>query len=198
MLSNSSTGLRRRWVSVTAMVAGLLLLTDLTVRPASAQQSAPNRHQDRPAASPSLRDLDFLLGKYRCEFDGNPTVGDSTVFVKTVPILSGRYYELNIKQVKPDVPDLNGKWVIGWSDAESRFVSYYYDEKMMHGSAFAPARSGATLTFTGTYFLAGQGVIEVRDEFVVRDNNHYEIDEYVRRNGGDWIFFDHQDCRRQR
>lgn len=189
---------RNRWRSVMTVATGLCLVLAIgpAVAPAAAEQK-PDSGGSHPVAE-RQHDLDFMLGSYRCEFDGNPTVGDSVVFSRTVPTLSGTFYQMDITQVKPNVPNLHGRWVLGWSEAESQFVSYYYDENVMHGSSFSPGRVGRDMTFEGTYFLAARGPIGVRDVFVIHNNSHFEINEYVKIGGGDWQFFDHQDCRRRR
>jgi hypothetical protein len=204
---------RGRFVGAVATVVGLLLTVGPTVRPADAHlaepdDSSPERPGNTDAAPPEQpvnarrvpaerqHDLDFLLGSFRCEFKGNPQVGDSIIYMRTRPTLDGHFYQIDITQVKPNQPDLHGRWVLGWSEAEAQFVSYYYDENVMHGSSFSPGREGNEMTFTGTYFLASKGVVAVRDEFLVHDDNHFEINEYVKIGDEDWKYFDHQDCRR--
>jgi hypothetical protein len=202
----------RRLGAVAVVALGLALI------PGTAAQSTPGRTPAAdasaagfPAAAlaggsaaasvttPSARmhDLDFLFGPYKCEVSGNSTVGNSTIYIRTRPTLSGHYYQLELSQVKPDQPDvLHGRWVIGWSEAESQFVSFYYDENLMHGSSTSPGRQGANVTFTGDYVLGAKGVFTVRDDFVVHSDRHFEIQEYLKISG-QWVLFDIQDCRWQ-
>ncbi|MCX4902873.1 NlmOI [Streptomyces sp. NBC_00878] len=114
-----------------------------------------------------MKQLDFLLGEFRLEYTNltteQVTTGRATSSGKA--LADGRFHE--ITQYIP-VPGITAVWLIGWSDIEGHFVSFYYDDWGHHGTFTSPGWEDGHFRITGDSSVFGG-----RHRFV----DDYEIDE---------------------
>jgi len=122
---------------------------------------------ERNDIAPEMKQLDFLLGEFELEYTNLTTelvtTGRATSTGKA--IADGRFYE--ITQYIP-VPGITAVWLIGWSDIEGHFVSFYYDDWGHHGTFTSPGWEDGHFRITGDSSVFG-----LRHHFV----DDYEIDE---------------------
>jgi hypothetical protein len=140
-----------------------------------------------------LKDLNFLLGRFRCEWtivvDDPPRKG--TVIWETAPILGGHYYEMRQTSTEPP---LNGRWIFGWSQPDEAFITFYYDDWGNHGTKNSPGWQDGVLNFTGEGL--GFGTRHVfREEFTLVDEDHFIKRGFFQHDGA-WVQADHIECRR--
>lgn len=92
---------------------------------------------ERNDLAPEMKQLDFFLGEFDVEYTNLTTAQVTTGLATSIgkPLVDGRFYE--ITQHIP-VPGITAVWLIGWSDVEQRFVSFYYDDWGHHGTFTSP------------------------------------------------------------
>ncbi len=113
--------------------------------------------------APEMRQLDFLLGDFRIEYTNlttdEVTTGEATC--STRPLADGRFYELT---QRIPVPGIVATWLIGWSDVDKSFVSFYYDDWGHHG------------TFTGPGWVDGH--FRLRGDSAVFGTHHAFVEDF--------------------
>ncbi|MGF1429068.1 DUF1579 family protein [Kitasatospora sp. LaBMicrA B282] len=153
----------------------------------------------RPTARPVKKDneppaemhqLDFLLGTMVTTFD----TGVRMVAV-TRPIMGGRYYQMDLTATYGDgSPKLEGTWVIGWSEPNQYFESYYFDSLGTMGTSTSPGWQDGHLEFVGDHVLGEVGVrSRSKDAYTVIDDQHFRLDAFVEVEG-EWKLYDIQNC----
>jgi hypothetical protein len=148
------------------------------------------RTEHRPP-SPRLKDLDFLLGKMVSNF--NTGVRMEAV---TRRIMHDHYLQMDLTGTYPDGTwKLDGKWIIGWSDVDQMFESYYMDTMGTMSTVTSQGwQEDGHLVFTGSCVLGEIGVRALtKDEYTVINDRHFQLDAYVEVEGA-WKHYDTQDC----
>ncbi|WP_246561310.1 NlmOI [Streptomyces roseirectus] len=109
---------------------------------------------ERNDIAPEMKQLDFLLGEFNLSYTNLTTevvtTGQATSVGKV--IADGRFYE--ITQYIP-VPGITAVWLIGWSDVDKRFVSFYYDDWGHHGTFTSPGWQDGQFRITGESAVFG-------------------------------------------
>lgn len=188
---------RRRRLPAALAVAGVACAAALAVAiPASAAPSAavsaePTATDTASSAPvpPQIKQLDFLLGTLNCVYSDGTKL---TARVK--PVLGGTYVQMSIDSTNAlGNETINGKWILGWDATDSDFISYYYDNLLNQGTSTSPGWQDGNFTLIGQYVLTGHGHLNLKDEFVPIDANHftiYESGEFA----GAWRLLDTQAC----
>lgn len=140
--------------------------------------------------SPRLHELDFLLGTMVTEFDTGVRME-----AVTRPIMGGRYYQMDLKATYGDgSPKLEGIWIIGWSEPDQQFESYYVDSMGTQGVSTSPGWVDGHLDFIGTHVIGEVGVRSPsRDSYTPIDDTHFRLDAFVEVEGK-WKLYDIQNC----
>ncbi|OLZ60599.1 hypothetical protein AV521_45100 [Streptomyces sp. IMTB 2501] len=148
----------------------------------------PVKENNDPPAR--LHELDFLLGKMVTTFD-------TGVLMEAVtrPIMGGHYYQMDLKATYADgSPKLEGKWIIGWSEPDQHFESYYVDSMGTLGVSTSPGWVDGHLEFIGDHVLGEVGVrSRSKDAYTPVDERHFRLDAFVEVDGA-WKLYDIQDC----
>lgn len=199
--SKSSLWSRRpTWgvVRVMAAVAATLAVVGASpgyASPGKPQGGASSPHTGAAAdghRSSPMRELDFLLGSYRCDYTdliSDPPV-TSTVTWSTHRILGGDYYEMRLRGHQ-----FRGRWEFGWNPVDERFVTFYFDDQGISGTSGSAGFVDGTLTFVGPYTAFGQHLLS-QDEFTVVDRRHF-VDDASINPDGTWLPLSHIECERR-
>ncbi|WP_263172706.1 DUF1579 family protein [Streptomyces sp. SCSIO ZS0520] len=145
---------------------------------------------EHPKPSERLKELDFLLGKMTVTF--NTGVRMEAV---TQRIMHDHYIQMDLKSTYADgTPKLEGKWLIGWSEVDQQFESYYVDTLGTLGVSTSPGWQGDHLEFIGEHVLGEVGVrSKSKDAYTPIDATHFRLDAFVEANG-EWKLYDIQEC----
>jgi hypothetical protein len=145
----------------------------------------------RPQPAAELKQLDFLLGDFHCEYTNlasNPPTAGTAEF-NTRAIDGGHFYEMT--QLIP-VPGLECTLIFGWDPVHHRFVVFYHDDLGNHGTATSAGWDAGHLRFTGDYVVDGKAFV-FQEDFSVAGPGHYLKNCFVR-NGDDWTQVDRIEC----
>jgi hypothetical protein len=195
------TGRKSKWISRAAAGAAVLALTATalgtaeasasrvpSLTDATAAEAAFRPKSDAPPAPPQLAELNFLLGTYKCVVTavapGEPPTS-VIVWMRTKPILSGHYYEMEyIQEAIPGViGKVTGKWVWGYTPSDSTYSAYYYDDHDNKGTAFSSGRNAeGKFEFVGDYTVLGD-VGTGHDIFTVVNSRRFTDHSYVKIDG---------------
>ncbi|WP_171171999.1 DUF1579 family protein [Streptomyces sp. I05A-00742] len=148
----------------------------------------PVKENHEPPAQ--LHQLDFLLGKMEVTFN----TGVQMVAM-TAPIMGGQYYQMDLQATYADgSPKLEGKWIIGWSEPDQHFESYYVDSLGTLGWSTSPGWQDGHLEFVGSHVLGEVGVrSKSKDAYFPIDDTHFRLDAFVEVEG-EWKLYDIQHC----
>lgn len=146
---------------------------------------------DQPPPSPRLKELDFLLGKMVTNFDTGVRM---EAVVRRV--MHGHYIQMDLSGTYPDGTwKLDGKWIIGWSEVDQHFESYYMDTLGTMSCVTSPGwQEDGHLVFSGSCILGEVGVrAPTKDVYTVISDGHFQLDASVLVDG-EWKHYDTQDC----
>jgi hypothetical protein len=124
----------------------------------------------RGEPAPEMRQLDFLLGDFRIEYTNltteKVTTGEANCSARL--LADGRFLELT---QRIPVPGIVATWLIGWSDVDKAFTSFYYDDWGHHGVFGGPGWADGHFRLSGesAVFGARHGFVE---DFEVIDDDH--------------------------
>ncbi|HET9171569.1 MAG TPA: DUF1579 family protein [Actinospica sp.] len=186
---------RRRTLTAAAAIAGAAALAAAIPAAASTASAhaapAPATATATSTAPAQIKQLDFLLGTLNCVYS------DGTLLsAKVKPILGGTYVQMDIKSTNAlGTEAITGKWILGWDSTDSQFISYYYDNLLNQGTSTAPGWQDGSFTLIGQYVLTGHGHLNLKDQFVPVDANHFTIYESGEIAGA-WKLLDTQACTR--
>ncbi|MEV6380911.1 NlmOI [Streptomyces sp. NPDC051773] len=125
----------------------------------------------RPDVAPEMKQLDFLLGDFRVEYTNftteKVTTGEATW--STRPVADGRF--LHMTQTIP-VPGIVADWLFGWSEVDSAFICFYYDDWGNHGTFTSPGWVDGRFRVSGDSAVFG-GRHSFVDDFSVVDDDHF-------------------------
>lgn len=140
--------------------------------------------------APRMKELDFLLGRMTVSFDTGVKME-----ALTQPIMGGHYYQMDLKSTYADgSPKLEGKWIIGWSEVDQHFESYYVDTLGTLGVSTSTGWQDGHLEFIGEHVLGEVGVrTRSKDSYVPVNERHFKLEAFVEVNG-EWKLYDIQDC----
>ncbi|WEV23867.1 DUF1579 family protein [Streptomyces sp. 71268] len=152
--------------------------------PRNAADSAPQQHT-RPhkprtlPAPPQIRGLDFLLGRFTCDYAPPPGSKPATMTMTTKRAMGGHYLYTDATMQPGDVV---GRATFGWDPVAKKFINQYHDNWGSNGNyAAAPWKDGH-LIFTGSLSQvvkpdpSGEttGVpISLHDDYQVVNKNHF-------------------------
>jgi len=131
----------------------------------------------RNEVAAEMRQLDFLLGDFRIEYTNmtteKVTTGEATCSAR--PVADGRFCEWT--QHIP-VPGIVATWLIGWSDVDESFVSFYYDDWGHHGVFTSPGWVDGHFRISGDSAVFG-ATHRFVDDFEVVDADHFFKRGYI-------------------
>jgi hypothetical protein len=186
----------RRWkrllpvsVLVAAVAAAVATAVALPAHGAAAHGAAAPAGNSDPAPA-QMKELDFILGSYRCvvtnTVPGQPVSQDVFEYVAT-PVLGGHWYEMDGEQLpSKSLPEtIHFRWVYGWNPVTSTFTEYYYDDHSGEAVQTSPGWKDGTIDFTGPYYLYG-GTVTFRDVYTVVSQNEYRDSSSIQQ-GTRWV-----------
>lgn len=148
----------------------------------------PVKENNDPPAR--LRELDFLLGTMITTFD-------TGVRMESVakPTMRGHCIQMDLTATYADgSPKLEGRWIIGWSEPDQQFESYYVDSMGTLGVSTSPGWQDGKLEFVGSHVLGEVGVrSRSKDAYTLVDDTHFRLDAFVEVEGK-WKLYDVQNC----
>jgi hypothetical protein len=157
----------------------------------------PITERPRPARrepSPRMQELDFLVGTITSQFD------TGVRFESAIrPIMDGLYLYTDLHATYADGSWRNdGIWIVGWSEPDHAFQSYYVDAMGNQGTSSSPGWQDGVLEFVGSGVVGEVGVRTVtKDRYTRIAEDHFQLEAYVQVNG-EWKRYDAQDCYRRR
>ncbi|HLL65108.1 MAG TPA: DUF1579 family protein [Micromonosporaceae bacterium] len=149
---------------------------------------------ERKEPAKELQQLDFLLGRMVSHFNTGVRFE-----AETRPIMGGHYYVMDLHATHQDgTPKLDGIWIIGWSEVDNHFESYYVDSLGTMGTSTSPGWEDGHLAFVGSHVVGEVGVRTMTKDFYTPiDDDHFRLDAYVEVDG-EWKLYDVQQCERTR
>ncbi|MEU6356324.1 DUF1579 family protein [Streptomyces sp. NPDC047072] len=147
---------------------------------------------ERPEPSPRMRELDFMLGTVASVFDTGVRFECTTR-----PILGGLYLQMDVHATYADGSWRNdGIWIVGWSEVDQSFQSYYVDALGNQGMSTSPGWQDGVLEFVGSTSMTEVGARGMTmDRYTVIDDDHFQLVAYVQVDG-EWKRWNTQDCHR--
>ncbi|WP_086710017.1 hypothetical protein [Streptomyces antimycoticus] len=180
------TARRRKWIRrVPAGVVGVaaVSLIALTVSPVNAEpdgRAKPPRGRNPLPAPPQIRDLDFLLGSYTCEYTPPPGGTAAVLKLTTRRALGGHYFYTDATL---DPGNVVGRSAFGWNPVDGKFINQYHDNWGSSGNYTSSGWKDGHLIFKGpltqviTPNATGQtsGVkLDLMDDYQVLGRGHFK------------------------
>jgi len=165
---------------VVAVVVALGLSTTWSVN-AAGEDGRATTTTGSTSAPEEMRDLDFLLGSWRCPTTvtapGAPS--ETSVVVGTIkPVLGGAWYQWDaLRLPNEQMPQKAlSRWMIGgWNATDQTFTALYTDDRGTHGEETTEpgAATDGHLKFIGEYTMA-KGKYTFIDEFTRISDDHFQ------------------------
>ncbi len=180
------TARRRRWTrQVPAGVVGVaaVSLIALTVSPVNAEpdtRGKPPRGRNPLPAPPQIRDLDFLLGSYTCDYTPPPGGNPAVLTLNTKRAMGGHYLYTDATLEPGNVV---GRSSFGWNPVDGKFITQYHDNWGSSGNYTSSGWKDGHLIFKGpltqviTPNASGQttGVkLDLKDDYQVLGPGHFK------------------------
>jgi hypothetical protein len=111
--------------------------------------STASRAEPPLPAPPQMRDLDALLGRWKClQTDPPPPAGQegTVMYVDTKRALNGHYL---YSDVVLNPGNLHGRQVFGWNPVDGVFTRFEYDDWGTSDTTTSPPLKDGHLVFTG-------------------------------------------------
>ncbi|MEV8441836.1 hypothetical protein AB0425_31015 [Actinosynnema sp. NPDC051121] len=165
-----------KWKSGALAAAAVLAVSAVGVASAERDATGPTAAASAP---PEMRQLDFLLGSWRCTFSvpvpggGPSTTGEVVSTVK--PVLGGQWYEWNALTVPTETsPEPKAsRWLFGgWNATEGTFTAFYLDDRGHRGVSTSPGARDGHVVFSGP-FTTPRGPATYVDDFQPQGRNRF-------------------------
>jgi Protein of unknown function (DUF1579) len=153
--------------------------------------------QPREPLAEQMHQLDFLLGYWKCVLTHTSDPDNPINQIYTIrSTLGGNWYEMHVYQPPtPEVPNpTSSRTIMGWNNATSTFVDFYFDSKAGQGTGTSPGWQDGHLVFT-TDFLFNTVTRKLRDDFVSLDSDHF-VDYFSALRNGNWVATGVLECTR--
>ncbi|WP_307821561.1 hypothetical protein [Streptomyces coffeae] len=122
----------------------------LTMSPVNAepdtQGKKPPRSTNPLPAPPQMRDLDFLLGTYTCDYTPPPGGKPAVLGMTTKKAMGGHYYYTDATLEPGKVV---GRSSFGWNPVDNTFINQYHDNWGSSGNYSSPGWKNGHLMFKG-------------------------------------------------
>ena len=182
-------------VAATCVAVGIALSQ---VVPASGATLPPAR-AGAPAADSPMRQLDFMIGRWKCvntvSVPGKPPV-ENTLLTDIFPTLDGAWLQWNAVQAEAPENPLKAHWTGGWNAQQNQFVSFYSDNRGNYANGTSPGLADGHMPFVGTIVSSGPTPVADKDDFVPVSRHQFD-DVYSVQVNGQWVVAAVSHCTRR-
>ncbi len=140
----------RRHVPVGVVGLAAVSVVAFTVSPVNAEPDTegkkPPRSTNPLPAPPQMRDLDFLLGTYTCDYTPPPGGKPAVLRMTTKKAMGGHYYYTDATLEPGKVV---GRSSFGWNPVDKTFINQYHDNWGSSGTYTSSGWKNGHLIFKG-------------------------------------------------